>query len=174
VIDPINYDVTELRALVHHREGATPSESRRSKAHGFQWITPPPATRECAQDEPLLRPDQRRRLLLLHDVPFDPAAATPVLDGLPPDNAALVFAWLEYLVALAGTGGTHAALDLYHDTGWLTAPVTETLHEYLAWITPQEGDGLAVLDRTDHLLSFVYLTALAAKQEPRQAAEAEG
>lgn len=174
MVDPINYDVTELRTLAEHRDEAALSESHPIEADGFQWVTPPPAARECAPDEPLLRPDQRRRLLALHEVPFDPTAATPVLSTLSTDSTPLAFTWLEALVALAGTGGTHAALDLYHDAGWLTAAVTETLDEYLTWIAPREGPGLAALDRTDHLLSFAYVAALAAQQAPQRAAEPDG
>ena len=135
VVAPINYDVTELRALARHHDETAPVESSRIEASGFQWGAPPPAAHERVPDKPLLRPEQRRRLLLLHEVPFDPADATPVLTTLSTDSTPLAFTWLEYLVAIVGTGGTHAALDLYHDTGWITAPVAETLHEYLAWIT---------------------------------------
>lgn len=172
MVDPINYDVAELRALVSRDETA-PSEPRRIEAAGFRWVTPPPAPRE-RQDEPLLQPEQRRRVLLLYKVPFDPADAMPVLNTLSTESTPLVFTWLEYLVAIVGTSGTHAALDLYHDREWITASVADTLHESLAWIAPREEDGLAVLDQTDHLLSFVYIAALAAQQTPRQAGDADG
>lgn len=159
MLDPINYDVAELRALAAETDTAA-----RIEASGFRWVTPPPTAPERAHDEPLLSPEQRRRLLLLHGVSFDPTDSTPVLSTLPPDSTVLVFTWLEYLIAIGGTSGAHTALALYHNTDWLTGSVLETLHEYLAWIAPREGNGLAALDQSNHLLSFAYIAALAARQ----------
>lgn len=163
MIDPINYDVAELRTLAGQRDATAFSEATRVEASSFQWGTSPPV-RERTHNEMLLSPEHRRRLLLLHDVPFDPTNATPVLSSLSTESTALAFAWLEYLGAVAGTTEARTVLAQYRDAGWLTAPVTEQLHAYLAWLAPREGDGLAAMSQADHLLSFAYVAALAAQQ----------
>lgn len=169
MVDPINYDVDELRALA-----AATGEAARTEVYGFRWVTPPPMAREPTRDEGFLSLEQRRRLLLLHGVSFDPADATPVLSTLPTDSPALVFAWLEFLVTIVGTDGTRMALARYQEVGWLTAAVRETLHEYLAWIAPRDGDDCAAMDQADHLLSFAYVAALAARHGTERVADVDG
>lgn len=168
VVDPINYDIAELRALA-----AETNEATRTEACGFRWMTPPQTPPERVPPEGFLTPEQRRRLLLLHDVAFDPADTTPVLRTLPADRPALAFTWLEYLLAIAGTNGAKTALGQYHEVGWLTEAVRESLHEYLAWLAPRHGDGGGVLEQADHLLSFAYVAALAARQSAHRTTDRE-
>jgi hypothetical protein len=104
MLDPINDDVAELRALADETDEAT-----RIEAYGFRWVTSPPTAPERASDELLLSPEQRRWLLLLHDVPFDPTDPTPVLSTLPQTIRHLCSAGLSIWSPLPDRWSPHGA-----------------------------------------------------------------
>lgn len=160
VVDPIDYDVDELRE-VSGGEFPDADFEDRVKENGFLWAEPSNRQAVGVEDP---TPDQRARLAGLEGV--DPSAldAKPYLESLPEgensDEAALD--WVEFLTETGGNDGALGALERYRELGWITEAVENDLRGYMLGVGRQEGEGVEAFDRTDHLLSFAYVARLAA------------
>ena len=114
----------------------------------------------AAADE-ALRSKQYRELFLLQQTAGGTGPERPYLESLPRSYPAemVVFEWLEYLVDRVGFRRCMDALRYYRSIEWITEPVERDLREYL---TSFDDTGAAgELDRSDHLLSLVYVARLA-------------
>lgn len=152
-MNPNDYDPDELRGAGEPPEGVFLGGSG---AGGGGSGAPP-----IRADE-VLQSNQYRELFLLERTTGEGGLEKPYLDSLPQSYAAevTVFEWLEFLVDKAGFRGTMDALRYYRSIEWLTDDAESRLREYLTSFD-EGGDG-ADLDRSDHLLSLVYLARLAA------------
>lgn len=110
----------------------------------------------------VLRSNQYRELFLLEQATDRGDLEKPYLLGLPGSYVAevVVFEWLEFLVDRAGFRRTLDVLRYYRSIDWLTEDAENRLREYLQSFDGGGADGR--LDRSDHLLSLVYIARLAA------------
>ena len=147
-LDPIHYDVAELRELARVR-------GDRYVVDGFLWTEPPdslPPTDEVAHPN---RPAtwtgslEERQKPYLRRLPTDPTSRV------------LVREWVQRLMDRAGFDGTVAALDYYESMGWLTEGVREDMEDYLL-ATGYRADGsFDDLSRPDHVESLALTVELA-------------
>ena len=86
----------------------------------------------------------------------------PYLDALPDTYAAeiAIFEWLEFVLARAGFKRTLDVLGYYREMGWITESVESALREYMR-CCDAPAEATAELDRSDHVLSLVYVARLA-------------
>lgn len=114
-----------------------------------------------------LSESQHRELLLLESMSSGDLEK-PYLERLPESYAAelALFEWLEFLLANAGFRGALDALRYYRSIEWITAGVEETLGEYLRSFEAPAREDPPGLDRSDHVLSLVYVARLAAIHDP--------
>jgi archaellum component FlaD/FlaE len=85
-----------------------------------------------------------------------------------------VLDWLTYLADEAGHEGARAVLGRYRELGWFTGTVEESLRGYMLGVGRPEGEGTAALDRTDHLVSFVYVVKLSTLARDRRPPARDG
>jgi archaellum component FlaD/FlaE len=156
-IDPINYDLGELRTVTDHEDDGPEPDT---KAHGFVWSDPPEQYRTRIEDPTL---EQHRRLLTIAGIDPELVGEKPYLTTLPTEAAgSFVIDWLEFLTGEAGTEGAIDALSRYQEIGWFTERVEDDLRNNILWIDTHDGDGFCVFDQGDHLLSFAYVAKIAA------------
>ena len=108
----------------------------------------------------VLRSNQYRELFLLERTTDGEDLQKPYLSDLPTSYAAeiIIFEWLEFLVDKTGFRKALDALRYYRSIEWLTEETETRLHEYLQSFESEGGEG--GLDRSDHLLSLVYIARL--------------
>lgn len=147
-LDPIDYDVAELRELARRR-------GDRYVEDGFLWPEPsegfPPIDELAEFDRPQTwtgSHEERQK---------------PYLDEVPDSRAAssLVDRWVERLVETAGFDGAVDALAYYRSMGWITDGVEADLQDYLLAAGNHPGGSLDDLDRDDHVDSLARIIALA-------------
>jgi archaellum component FlaD/FlaE len=158
-VDPLDYDVDELRSAT---EGAVPPTYDVKEA-GFHWASSSEGRRTGPEDP---TPEQARRVAALGGVDPERLHEKPFLPSVPEGERAreAVLDWLGYLAAEAGYEGALAALERYDALDWFGDGVEEELRGYMLGVGRPEGDGLAALDATDHLLSFAYVARLSSVQ----------
>lgn len=147
-LDPIAYDVVELRELAHRR-------GDRFLEDGFLWPEPsegfPPIDELAEVDHPSTWTgslEERQK---------------PYLDTVPDTRAAsaLVERWIERLVERAGFDGAVEALGYYQSMGWITESVEADLQDFLLAAGNHPGGTLSELERTVHVDSLARVIALA-------------
>jgi hypothetical protein len=152
-IDPIEYDVAELRLLARVR-------GDRYVADGFLWTELPeslPPTEGTAEyDRPTAWSgslDERQK---------------PYLRRLPGNDRGerLAMEWIRGLVDRAGAGAAVEALAYYESLGWLTEAVREELEDYLLAVGYRGGGSLEDLTRADHIESLARAARLAQLSDP--------
>lgn len=154
-MNPSEYDLAELQGV------ATGGESGFAfGANGHDADRP--------RAEAALSDSQHRELLMLEAMSSDDLSK-PYLERLPESYAAelVVFEWLEFLLTNAGFRRSLDALRYYRSIGWLTPDVEDELGEYLRSFEEPAPDETPGLDRSDHVLSLVYIARLAAVDDPR-------
>ncbi len=158
-IDPIEYDVAELRELARVR-------GDRYVADEFLWTELPesfvPAD-EAEYDRPSTWTgslDERQK---------------PYLRSIPDDEEGQVIAreWVEGLVDRAGSDAAVEALAYYESVGWITEAVREELEGYLLAVGYRSGGSLGDLTRADHVESLARTARLAQLADPRAGPEPE-
>lgn len=158
-IDPIEYDVAELRELARVR-------GDRYVADGFLWLERPashsPAEATAEYDRPSSWTgslDERQK---------------PYLRRLPGDERGRRVArkWVQGLVDRAGSDAAVEALSYYESLGWITEAVRDELEGYLLAVGYQSGGSLEDLSRADHVESLARTARLA--QLADTDADAEG
>lgn len=151
-MNPNDYDPNELRGAGDDPAGAFLGAGGDS---GTAGIGP------MAADE-VLRSNQYRELFLLERATGEDGLEKPYLASLPQSYAAelVIFEWLEFLVDRTGFRRTLDVLRYYRSIEWLTEETETRLREYLQSF--DDGGNDEGLDRSDHLLSLVYIARLAA------------
>lgn len=153
-IDPIGYDVAELRELALAR-------GDRYVDDGFLWPEPPESSRTRGPTE-YDRPvswtgslDERQK---------------PYLSRLPDDERGrhVVREWLQGLVDQAGSGAAVEALSYYESLGWFTEAVRGELEDYLLAVGYRSGGSLADLSRADHIEGLARTARLAQLTDPER------
>lgn len=147
-IDPIGYDVAELRELARVR-------GDRYVADGFLWTelpeSRPTADGTAEYDRPVAWTgslEERQK---------------PYLRRLPEGEEAdrTVRQWIRELVERAGAEGTVEALTYYESIGWITEAVRYELEGYLLAVGYRAGGSIEDLDRADHVTSLARTARLA-------------
>ncbi|MEF8843173.1 MAG: FlaD/FlaE family flagellar protein [Haloarculaceae archaeon] len=157
-IDPIEYDVAELRELARVR-------GDRYVADGFLWTELPesfPPTEGAAEhDRPVTWTGslEERQKPYLREIPETERGQRVVRE------------WIRGLVERAGSGAVVEALAYYESLGWLTEAVREELEGYLLAVGYQSGGSLEDLTRADHVESLARTARLACLGEPVQGGE---
>lgn len=110
----------------------------------------------------VVQSNQYRELFLLQQTTGDGGLERPYLETIPQSYAAeiVVFEWLEFLVDMVGFRRALDEIRYYRSIDWITDEVEASLREYLASFDDTGAAG--ELDRSDHLLSLVYVARLAA------------
>lgn len=141
-IDPTDYDVSDLRE-------ATMTFGDTKESGGVQ-----------ADDG--LYGEHSRELFRLQTAAAKNGLEKPYLERLPENYAseATVFEWLEFLVGKAGFKRALDAFRFYRSLGWITEDVEADLREYVTGLTSDGSNPTAELDRSDHMLSLVYVARL--------------
>ena len=147
-IDPIDYDVVELRELARVR-------GDRYVADGFLWSELPdsfPSTEGTAEYD---RPSTWTGSLEERQKPY--------LRRLPEDGAGdrIAREWVQGLVECSGSDAAIEALAYYESLGWLTEAVREELEGYLLAVGYRPGGSLDDLTRADHVESLASTARLA-------------
>jgi archaellum component FlaD/FlaE len=156
-VDPINYDLGELRTVSDSECSETVEQD--TEVHGFVWSDPPEQYRTRIEDP---TSEQSQRLLTIAGIDPELVGEKPYLTTLPTEDArALVIDWLEFLTSEAGTEGATDALSRYCEIGWFTERVERELRTNMFWIDHHDGNGFDVFDQGDHLLSFAYVAKIA-------------
>lgn len=151
-MNPNDYDPNELRNVGNDPDGAFLDASGGGGGRGIGTMG--------ADD--VLQSKQYRELFLLERATAEDGLEKPYLATLPESYAAelVIFEWLEFLVDRAGFRRTIDVLRYYRSIDWLTEGTESRLREYLQSFDDQGTD--EGLDRSDHLLSLVYIARLAA------------
>jgi len=152
-IDPIEYDVVELRELARVR-------GDRYVVDGFLWSELPesfPSTEGTAEYD---RPATWAGSLEERQKPY--------LRRLPDDEEGRRVArgWVEDLVERTGSDAAAEALAYYESLGWLTEGVREGLEDYLLAVGYRSGGSVEDLTRADHVESLARTARLARLVEP--------
>ena len=159
-IDPIEYDVAELRELARVR-------GDRYVADEFLWTELPESFRPADETAEYDRPstwtgslDERQK---------------PYLRAIPDDEEGRVIAreWVEGLVNRAGSDAAVEALSYYESLGWITEAVREELEGYLLAVGYRSGGSLGDLTRADHVESLARTSQLAKLADPRAESDPE-
>jgi flagellar protein FlaE len=152
-IDPIEYDVTELRELARVR-------GDRYVADGFLWTelpeSLPPTDGTAEYDRPAMWTGslEERQKPYLRELPRDEdgrRVARELVDGL---------------VERAGSGAAVEALSYYESLGWLTEAVRDELEDYLLAVGYRSGGSIEDLTRADHIESLARTARLAQLADP--------
>lgn len=143
-IDPSEYDLDELRG---------------DPGNGFVF---PARNGDRSRADSVLRSEHHYELLLLQAAATEDALAKPYLTALPESYAGevLTFEWLEFLLTKGGLKQTLDALRYYRTMEWITEPVENGLRDALNGINVGTPPGTATFDRSDHLLSLIYIARL--------------
>lgn len=151
-MNPNDYDPNELRNAGDDADGAFLGGPGGRGADGSGPL---------GADE-VLQSNQYRELFLLERTTGADGLEKPYLPTLPQSYAAelLIFEWLEFLVDRTGFRRTLDALRYYRSIDWLAEDTENRLREYLQSF--DDGGSDEGLDRSDHLLSLVYVARLAA------------
>lgn len=151
-MNPNDYDPNELRNAGEESDGVFLGGAREGAGD---------RSGPMAADD-VLQSNQYRELFLLERVSGDGDMEKPYLDALPRSYAAelIVFEWLEFLVDKTGFRRTLDVLRYYRSIDWIADEAESHLREYLQSFDDGGSDGR--LDRSDHLLSLVYIARLAA------------
>lgn len=151
-MNPNDYDPNELRNAGEAPDGAFLGAAGGPGADG---------TGPMAADE-VLQSNQYRELFLLERATGEDGLEKPYLASLPQSYAAelVIFEWLEFLVDRTGFRRTLDVLRYYRSIDWLTDETETRLREYLQSF--DDGGSDDGLDRSDHMLSLVYIARLAA------------
>lgn len=147
-IDPIEYDVTELRELARVR-------GDRYVVDGFLWSELPDSfppvewhsgpERSVAWSGSL----EERQKPYLRRVPDGPAGRRVARE------------WIRGLVERAGSDAAVEALSYYESLGWLTEAVREELEGFLLAVGYRAGGSIDDLARADHVESLARTARLA-------------
>ena len=158
-INPNDYDPNELRNTGDDSDGGVFLGESREEVGGGP--SPGSGPNPVAANE-ALQSNQYRELFMLEQVTGDGGMEKPYLDTLPRSYAAelVVFEWLEFLVDRTGFRRTLDVLRYYRSIDWITQDAETHLREYLQSF--DDGGNDERLDRSDHLLSLVYIARLAA------------
>lgn len=153
-MNPNDYDPNELRNAGDDPDGVFLGASGRGGDDG---------TGPMGADE-VLQSNQYRELFLLERATGKDDLEKPYLATLPQSYAAelVIFEWLEFLVDRTGFRRTLDVLRYYRSIDWLTDDTETRLREYLQSF--DDGGSDEGLDRSDHLLSLVYIARLAAME----------
>lgn len=153
-MNPTDYDVDELRDTP---ESANPFAGDSGSAFTLGG---------AIGAEEVLQSGQYRELFLLQSAMADGALEKPYLASMPDAYAGemMVFEWLEFLLAKAGFKRTLDVLRYYESIDWLTADMVDHLREYLSGLDETSGE-TGDLDRSDHMLSLVYIGRIASMTE---------
>jgi flagellar protein FlaE len=146
-LDPINYDVAELRRFARRRG--------RTEADGFVW---PDADTEGFPVDELTEYDREATWTGSGD-----ERQKPYLRELPTGDAAraIVHDWLELLVERSGSRGAVEVLDYYESLGWITEAVEADLHDHFVGVRHVPGGALSDIDSRTHIESLSRVVALA-------------
>lgn len=147
-LDPIEYDVVELRELARRRGDQYLED-------GFLWPEPSegfPPLDDLAD--------------VTHEVRWTGSydeRQKPYLSELPstPEAGRLVEQWVTQLVETAGFDGAREALAYYEALGWITEGIEAELQDYMLAAGNHPGGSLDRLDRDDHVDSLARVIALA-------------
>lgn len=160
-IDPIEYDVSELRELARVR-------GDRYVADGFLWTELPesfPPTEGTAEhDRPVTWTGslEERQKPYLREIPGTERGQRVARE------------WIRGLVERAGSGAAVEALAYYESLGWLTEAVREELEGYLLAVGYRPGGSLGDLTRADHVESLARTARLAQLADPDTRTEPDG
>lgn len=141
-IDPSDYDIADLReATIAFGDAADP---------------------ESVQPDDGLRREYSRELMRLQTAASTEKLDKPYLETLPDAYAAeaTVFEWLDFLVGKTGFKRSLDAFRFYRSLGWITEDVEADLREYVTGFTTDDGNPSAELDRSDHMISLLYVARL--------------
>ncbi|WP_101296397.1 FlaD/FlaE family flagellar protein [Halegenticoccus soli] len=107
--------------------------------------------------------DELDRLFFLQAAMDEGGPSKPFLRSLPERRVAerVVFDWLEFLVAKAGTERVREALEYYRRVEWISEEVEADLRDYLTDF-PAESDADSALGPDDHRRSLLYVARIAA------------
>lgn len=156
-VDPINYDLGELRTVTEQDNDGPELDT---EAHGFVWSEPPEQYRTHVEDP---TSEQHQRLLTIAGIDPELVGEKPYLTRVPTEAAgSFVIDWLEFLTGEAGTKGAINALARYQEIGWFTGHVENELRNSMHQIDDRDGDEFSGFDQGDHLLSFAYVAKIAA------------
>lgn len=145
LLDPIDYDVVELRELARQR-------GDRYLEDEFLWAEPSSSFANLAEVD--------------HSGTWNGSAderQKPYLDELPETRTAdaLVRRWMTRLVDVAGVNGAAEALAYYESLGWVTESVERRLQDYLLAAGNSPDASKAALDGDTHVDSLARVIALA-------------
>lgn len=146
-LDPIDYDVVELREMARRR-------GDRYLEDEFLWPEPsegfPPVDElaEGGHEASWTGSYEERQKPYLSALPATPAGET------------LALRWIERLVERAGFDGATEALAYYEALGWITEGVEGELHDYMLAAGNHPGGSLDRLDREAHVDSLARVIAL--------------
>lgn len=163
-IDPTQYDIGALRDALEseHARSSAPGNGRDDDRRVDAAFGP---SEESTADGTVESRLYRELFLLASSAN---GLEKPYLSSVPESFAAefVVLDWLGYLVERTGFKRTMDVLRYYRSINWLDRSVEADLREYLGSIgTDPDGEG-AELERTDHLLSLVYIARLATMTAP--------
>lgn len=162
-INPTDYDVDELREAFGEADGPLLGEKNRD----FDDAPDGPHPASSSGSEDILRSNQHRELFLLESMASAGSLEKPYLTTLPDSLAGelVVFEWLEFLLTQAGFKQTFEVLRYYRSIGWMTEDIEDRLHDYMTGLDDLARGDIAPLERSDHLLSLVYVARLATMAE---------
>jgi flagellar protein FlaE len=152
-IDPIEYDVAELRELARVR-------GDRYVVDEFLWTELPESFRPTDGTAEYDRPAMWTGSLEERQKPY--------LRELPKgeDGRRVAREWVDGLVERAGSGAAVEALSYYESLGWLTEAVRDELEGYLLAVGYRSGGSIEDLTRTDHVESLARAARLAQLADP--------
>lgn len=146
-LNPNDYDITELKGVnegigVENPQGASGGRADR-----------------------VLHGEYSRELFRLQSAASEDELEKPYLETVPESYASetTVFEWLEFLVEKAGFKGALEAFQFYRTLNWITKDVEVELRDYVTGLTDRETNPTE-LDRSDHMLSLVYIARLASME----------
>lgn len=157
-IDPIAYDVAELRQLARVR-------GDRYVDDGFLWLelpeSYPPAGETADYDRPVAWSgslEERQK---------------PYLRRLPEGDRGrrVVREWVQELVDRAGADAAVEAFAYYESLGWVTEAVRAELEGYLLAVGYRSGGSLGDLTKADHVESLARTVRLAQLADPDRRGE---
>lgn len=111
------------------------------------------------------RSSERVRELLRIETGTDPEhLERPFLTTIPDQYAGrlTLFEWLHFVLGRAGVRRALEAVEYYEKVGWISGGVAEELRDHVrAFRDVAREEETTDLDRTDHVMSLVYVARLA-------------
>lgn len=152
-IDPIAYDVAELRQLARVR-------GDRYVDDGFLWLERPESYPAAGETVDYDRPVTWSGSLEERQKPY--------LRRLPEGDRGrrVVREWVQMLVDRAGADAAVEAFAYYESLGWVTEAVRAELEGYLLAVGYRSGGSLGDLTRADHVESLARTVRLAQLVDP--------